>query len=56
MHREPELYVLGSAWLDAVAATLDRTNRWDLAVTGGTLYLTVGEQLFETTVRRLPIG
>ena len=55
VYREPELYALDAAWLDAVAATLDRTNRWDLAVTGGTLYLTVGETLFETTVRRLPI-
>ena len=56
VHREPELYALAPEWLDAVAATLDRTNRWDLAVTGGTLYLTIGERLFETTVRRLPIG
>jgi len=55
VYREPELYALDAAWLDAVAATLDRTNRWDLAVTGGTLYLTIGEALFETSVRRLPI-
>jgi uncharacterized protein YaeQ len=55
VYREPELYALDPAWLDAVAATLDRTNRWDLAVTGGTLYLTIGEKLFESSVRRLPI-
>ena len=35
---------------------LDYPNdRWDLAVTGGTLYLTIGEDLFESNVRRLPI-
>ena len=55
VHRNPELYALPPEWLDAVAATLDRTNRWDLAVTGGTLYLTIGERLFEGSVRRLPI-
>jgi uncharacterized protein YaeQ len=55
VHREPELYALPPEWLDAVAATLDRTNRWDLAVTGGTLYLTIGEELFEGSVRRLPL-
>ena len=36
--------------LDAVAKTLDRTNTWDLSVTGGTLYLTIGEALFEGVV------
>lgn len=55
VHRDPELYALPPEWLDAVAATLDRTNRWDLAVTGGTLYLTIGEALFEGSVRRLPL-
>jgi uncharacterized protein YaeQ len=53
VHRDPELYALPAELLDAVAATLDRTNKWDLAVTGGTLYLTVGEKLFEGNVTRL---
>lgn len=44
------------AFLDAAAAKLDRVNTWDLAVTGGTLYLTIGEALVETTLRRVPIG
>jgi uncharacterized protein YaeQ len=56
VHRDPELYALPAEWLDAVAATLDRTNKWDLAVTGGTLYLTIGEQLFEGSVQRIPIA
>ena len=57
VHRadELELFALDPAFLDAVASTLDRTNRWDLAITGGQLYLTIGEALHETTVRRLEI-
>lgn len=51
-----ELTALDPAFLDAAAATLDRVNKWDLAVTGGSLYLTIGERLFETTPRRIPIG
>ncbi len=48
-----ELVQLDEAFIDAVVGKLDRNNRWDLAVTGGTLYLTIGEELFETTPRRL---
>jgi uncharacterized protein YaeQ len=55
VHRVPELYVLSPELLDAVAATLDRVNKWDLAVTGGQLYLTIGSALFEGTVQRLEI-
>ena len=50
-----ELFELDPAVLDAVAATLDRTNAWELAVTGGTAYLTIRGQLFETAVRRVAI-
>jgi uncharacterized protein YaeQ len=42
--------------LDAVAATLDRTNRWDLSVSGGSLFLTVGAALHQGEVRSVPIG
>lgn len=41
--------------LDAVAATLDRTNTWELSVSGGTLYLTAGGQPFEGAVTPVPI-
>jgi len=50
-----ELFELDPAVLDAVAATLDRTNAWELAVTGGSTYLTIRGELFETAVRRVPI-
>lgn len=52
IHRAEELVLkqLSAELLDAVAATLDRNNTWDLSVTGGQLYLTIGEKLFEGTV------
>ncbi len=50
-----ELHALTAEWLDAVAATLDRVNTWDLSVSGGALYLTIGDQLFETMVERVSI-
>jgi uncharacterized protein YaeQ len=60
VHRadELELYAVDGAALDTLAATLDRVNRWDLAVTGGALYVTVAgptERLVETSVRRVEI-
>ena len=50
-----ELWAIDGAWLDGVAATLDRVNRWDVAVTGGTIYLTIGEALHETTPERVTV-
>jgi uncharacterized protein YaeQ len=50
-----ELFGLDPATLDGIAATLDRVNKWDLAVTGGAIYLTIGERLFETAVPRVAI-
>lgn len=57
VHRahELEIIALEPEFLDAAAATLDRNNRWDLSVTGGTLYLTVGAAVLETAPRRIPI-
>jgi uncharacterized protein YaeQ len=51
-----ELNALPAEWLDAVAATLDRVNTWELSVSGGALYLTIGGKLFEGSVERVPIG
>lgn len=50
-----ELYAFEPEFLDGVAATLDRTNRWSLAVTGGALYLTIGDRVIETTVNRIAV-
>jgi uncharacterized protein YaeQ len=57
VHRreELELLALDPELLDAPAKTLDRVNKWDVAVTGGAIYLTVGAQSFETAVRRIAI-
>lgn len=51
-----ELCAFDPAFLDAAAATLDRVNRWDLSVSGGTLYLSIGGALHESAVRRVPIA
>lgn len=51
-----ELTALDPAFLDAVAAKLDRINRWDVSVSGGTLYLTIGEALHESALRRVTIA
>jgi uncharacterized protein YaeQ len=50
-----ELRELSAEWLDAVAATLDRVNTWDLSISGGTLYLTIGGALHETSVAQVPV-
>ncbi len=50
-----ELYALPPALLDGVAATLDRNNRWDLAVSGRVLYLTIGGASFDGAVERVAI-
>jgi uncharacterized protein YaeQ len=57
VHRadEIELNAMNAEWLDAIAATLDRVNRWDLSVSGGVIYLTIGEALFEGSVQRITI-
>ena len=51
-----ELKSLPADWLDAIAATLDRTNTWDLGVSGGQVYLTIKEQLFEGAPTVIPIA
>ncbi len=50
-----ELLSLPPEFLDGVAATLDRINKWDLSVTGGALYLTIGEKLFECSPERITV-
>lgn len=57
IHRADQLVVrsLPLDMLDAVAETLDRSKNWDLAVAGGTLYLTIGERLFEGAVETIAI-
>jgi uncharacterized protein YaeQ len=62
VHRADELVLraLPPELLDAVAATLDRINRWDLSVTGGVLYLSIaqgaGATQLEGSVTPVAIG
>ncbi len=55
IHRGDEvaIHVLEPTLLDAIVATLDRNNRWQLAVSGGTLYLSVGGRAVEGALRTL---
>jgi len=57
VHRsaELELHALDPAFLDRVAPTLDRNNKWELSVSGGGIYLTIGGKLHETTCERVTI-
>ena len=50
-----ELHALPIALLDALAATLDRTNRWELAVSGRVMYATVDSASHEAAIARVPI-
>ena len=51
-----ELRTLPLEVLDRIAATLERTNHWDLSVTGGTIYLTIAGELYETTLARIDVA
>ena len=51
-----ELNALSDAWLDAVARTLDRVNRWELSVAGGSIFLTINGTLFETEVQKVAVS
>lgn len=51
-----ELNGLDPAFLAAIAATLDRNNRWELTVTGGAIFLSTGGAQHESAVRRIPVG
>ena len=41
-----EIVEFNQDFVDGVATTLDRVNRWDISVTGGVIYLTINDQLF----------
>jgi uncharacterized protein YaeQ len=47
---------LSAELLDAIAATLDRTNTWELSVTGGVFYLAIRGSLFEGTASPVPVS
>lgn len=48
------LHRIDRAFVDALAATLERRNAWALSVTEGALYLDVGGRTLEGAVERLP--
>lgn len=56
-HRAEALVIVAidPGFLDGLAATLDRRNRWEVSVSGGTLYVSIGTALFEATPERVPV-
>lgn len=42
---------LDPAFLDRIAQRTDKVNKWDLAISGGALYLTIGKELLESTAK-----
>lgn len=54
-HRAEELHVLAldGGFVDRVATTLDRNNRWELSVSGSTLYLGIDGKTYESPVERI---
>ncbi len=52
IHRAPELYGVDRAMLTALVARLQRRMTMALAVTGGTLYVTIGAEVVEGAVAR----
>ncbi len=57
-HRAEALVIVAidPGFLDGVAATLDRNNRWEISVSGGHLYVTIGTALFEAAAERVPVA
>ncbi len=57
VHRKEDLAIFSiePAFLDRVAATLERVNRWELSVSGGTLYLGISGAVHEGAVDRVPV-
>lgn len=57
VHRADQLVLraLPIELLDAIAATLDRINRWELSVSGGMLYLAIGDLQLDGAVRPVAI-
>jgi uncharacterized protein YaeQ len=48
-----EVHVFDAAFLDTLAALVDRQNKWSVARSGGALYVTVGNALHEGAVVHL---
>ncbi|MCA9605424.1 MAG: YaeQ family protein [Myxococcales bacterium] len=57
-HRAEALVVvaLDPSFVDGVSETLDRNNRWEISISGGTLYLSIGGELFEVSPERIPVS
>jgi len=51
-----ELFALDPAFLDTVAAGMERNNRWGLSISGGALYLDIAGVQHESAVTRVAVA
>lgn len=47
---EIAIHAVDPQLLDAIALVLDRNNRWELAISGGSLYLNAAGQSFQSVI------
>ena len=50
-----EVYAMDFEWLSALAGKLERRNRFTLTVSEQHLYLSLGEETFSGSIRRVPV-
>jgi uncharacterized protein YaeQ len=50
-----ELWAFDEAWLDEIAAKVDRRNKWTLSKSGGVIYLDLGNAHLQTEVRKVSL-
>ncbi len=48
-----EIHLLDAVLLDAIVGTLDRSNKWELSISGGALYLDIAGKSFEGALARV---
>ena len=53
--KDIELYVPALPLLRALAERVERAMSWELSLSGGQLYVTVGAESFEGALTRLPL-
>ncbi|MGE0547749.1 MAG: YaeQ family protein [Kofleriaceae bacterium] len=52
VHRANEIVIraIPAELINAIARTLDRNNRWEISVTGGTLYVAIDHAIFDGAI------
>ncbi|MGE0867204.1 MAG: YaeQ family protein [Kofleriaceae bacterium] len=58
VHRASEIAIraIPAELIDAITHTLDRNNRWEISVTGGTLYVAIDRAIFDGAIEIFSIA